>query len=78
MSRDCVKEVIRERAWSVGKFIKKVAVQSDVRPKLEERQVLGGGSSELLEVINSFRAPFTIPIVRMEQVGLLHLQLSIQ
>ena len=71
--RDCVKEVLAERGFdtdsSVGKFVNKVAVRSDVRPKLEKREGLGGGSSEVLEVINSFRTPFTIPIVRMEQVG---------
>ena len=75
-SRNCVKEVIRERGFdkdsSVGKFVNKVAVRSDVRPKLEKREVLGGGDSseEVLEIINSFRTPFTIPIVRMEQVGI--------
>ena len=53
----------------MGKFVNRVAVRSDVRPKLEKREVLGGASSEVLEVINSFRTPFTIPIVRMEQVG---------
>ena len=74
-SRNCVKEVIRERGFdkdsSVGKFVHKVAVRSDVRPKLEKRELLGGGNSseEVLEIINSFRTPFTIPIVRMEQVG---------
>ena len=72
--RDCVREVATERGFdtasSLGKFVKKVAVRSDVRPKMEKREeVLGGGSSEVLEVINSFRTPFSIPIVRMEQVG---------
>ena len=51
--RDCVKEVLAERGFdtdsSVGKFVNKVAVRSDVRPKLEKREVLGGvSSSEVL------------------------------
>ena len=53
---------------SMGKFVKKVAVHSDIRPKLEKREVTLG-ASQVLEVINSFRTPFLIPLVRMEQVA---------
>ena len=52
---------------SMGKFVNKVSVHSDIRPKLEKREVTLAGS-EVLEVINSFRTPFSIPLVRMEQV----------
>lgn len=71
ISRDCVREVATEQGFdsSLGKFVKKVAVRSDVRPKLEKREEVLGGGSEVLEVINSFRTPFSIPIIRMEQVG---------
>ena len=51
----------------MGKFVNKVSVHSDIRPKLEKREVTLG-DSEVLEVINSFRTPFSIPLVRMEQV----------
>ena len=68
----------------MGRFVKKVAVHWDIRPKLEKREVILNysqlrtkvnfaqvilGASEVLEVINSFRTPFSIPLVRMEQVG---------
>ena len=71
ISRDCVIEVAKEQGFdsSLGKFVKKVAVRSDVRPKLEKREEVLGRGSEVLEVINSFRTPFSIPIIRMEQVG---------
>ena len=52
---------------SLGKFVKKVAVHSDIRPKLEKREVTLG-ASQMLEVINSFRTPFFIPLIRMDQV----------
>ena len=70
--RDCVREVATKHFdtdSSMGKFVKKVAVHSDIRPKLEKRELTLGGS-EVLEVINSFRTPFSIPLVRMEQVEL--------
>ena len=53
---------------SMGKFVKKVAVPSDTRPNLEKREVILG-ASEVLEIINTFRTPFSIPLVRMEQVA---------
>ena len=61
---------------SMGKFVKKVAVHSDIRPKLEKREVTLG-DSEVLEVINSFRTPFSIPLVRMEQVAFYQLKLPL-
>ena len=67
--RDCVAEVISVKGFgsSLGKFVSKVAVPSEIRPKLEKQKIIMG--SETLEVINSFRTPFSIPIARMEQVG---------
>ena len=73
ISRDCVREVATKKGFdtdsSMGKFVNKVAVHWDIRPKLEKREVILG-ASEVLEVINSFRTPFSIPLVRMEQVRL--------
>ena len=54
---------------SLGKFVKKVAIRSNVRPKLETRKLVTG-ASEVLEVINSFQTTFFIPLVRLEQVEL--------
>ena len=67
--RECVAEVISVKDFgsSLGKFVSKVAVPSEIRPKLETQKIIMG--SEMLEVINSFRTPFSIPITRMEQVG---------
>ena len=67
--RECVAEVISGKGFgsSLGKFVSKVAVPSEIRPKLEKQKITMG--SETLEVINSFRTPFSIPIARMEQVG---------
>ena len=69
--RDCVTEFAKkafdvDSSW--GRFINKVAVRSDVHPKIEKRETMFG-SPEVLEVLNSFRTPLSIPIVRMEQVG---------
>ena len=69
--RNCVTEFAKtsfdvDSSW--GRFINKVAVRSDVHPKIEKRETMFG-SPEVLEVLNSFRTPFSIPIVRMEQVG---------
>ena len=69
--RDCVTEFAKtsfdvDSSW--GRFINKVAVRYDVHPKIEKRETMFG-SPEVLEVLNSFRTPFSIPIVRMEQVG---------
>ena len=61
---------------SMGKFVKKVAVHWDIRPKLEKREVTLG-ASQVLEVINSFRTPFFIPLVRMEQVAFYELRLPL-
>ena len=67
--RECVAEIISRKGFgsSLGKFVSKVAVPSEIRPKLGKQKIIMG--SETLEVINSFRTPFSIPIARMEQVG---------
>ena len=79
ISRDCVREVATKHFnmdSSMGKFVKKVAVHSDIRPKLEKREVTLG-ASQVLEVINSVRTPFLIPLVRMEQVAFYQLKLPL-
>ena len=72
ISRDCVREVITELGSDaedsrLGKFVNKVALSSNVKPKLEKREVVVG-APEVLEVINSFQTPFFKPVVKMEQV----------
>ena len=73
-----MREVATEQGFgdadsSVGKFVNKVAVCSKIRPRLEKREVAMGACEEVLEVIDSFRTPFFIPLARIEQVGSLRI-----
>ena len=48
-------------------FVNRVTVRTDVCPNLGKREVVMG-APEVLEVINSFRTPIFIPVVRVKQV----------
>ena len=69
--RNCVNEVITERGFvaksSLGIFLDKVALRSDIRPRLERREAVLE-PPETLEVLNSYKTPLLITIARMEQV----------
>ena len=77
LSRECVREIAREQGYkvdtSLGKFVNKVAVRSDLRPILRKREKKIG-EYDMLEVINSFRAPIFIRAVKIEQVKALNLK----
>ena len=71
LQRNCVNEVITERGFvtkpSLGIFLDKVALRSDIRPRLERREAVSE-PPETLEVLNSYKTPLLITIARMEQV----------
>ena len=71
LQRNCVNEVITERGFgsksSLGIFLDKVALRSDIRPRLEQREAVSE-PLETLEVLNSYKTPLLITIARMEQV----------
>ena len=71
LQRNCVNEVITERGFgsksSLGIFLDKVALRSDIRPRLERKQEVSE-PLETLEVLNSYKTPLLITIARMEQV----------
>ena len=71
LQRNCVNEVITERGFgsksSIGIFLDKVALRSDIRPRLERREEVSE-PPETLEVLNSYKTPLLITIARMEQV----------
>ena len=75
--RECVREIVRQQEYkvdtSLGKFVNKVAVRSDLRPILRKREKKIG-EYEMLEVINSFRDPIFIRAVKIEQVRALNLK----
>ena len=68
--RNCVNEVITERGFgskSLGIFLDKVSLRSDIRPRLEQREAVSE-PPETLEVLNSYKTPLLITIARIEQV----------
>ena len=75
--RECVREIVWQEGYkvetSLGKFVNKVAIRSDLRPILKKREKKIG-EYDMLEVINSFRAPIFIRAVKIEQVKALSLK----